>query len=85
MTTRMQLSTDRMTYNGAKSMFVTECSDCGFPADGTIPLILDVRSHRTGNVLPFYMEHSIRTADNEITVWVYRNEKSGLTLHLLND
>jgi hypothetical protein len=80
----MQVTSDTIRWNKVHGN--TEFSDLGVPV-GHFPTMLDVRSHKTGVTVTFYIHTMHRDADNDVA-WVdYRawNRDRPLFLRVFND
>lgn len=84
------LETAQMDWDQNTSEFSCEASTVRFDAVG--PLWMDsdergvfVRSHRTGNILPFKLVHRQLDAERDVRFWLFNNDKIGCGLTIFND
>lgn len=75
------ISTETMTYNKATNYLYTEMSDIQLYS---AVAILMVKSHRTGKVVRFVFERSVRNWEGELLTIIYKGD-NGVRLKVFND
>lgn len=75
------ISTETMNYNKATNHLYAEMSDIQLY---NAAAVLMVKSHRTGKVVRFVFERSVRDREGELLTLIYKGD-NGVRLTVFND